>query len=182
MLLLEALELASGLPTGCFTRMCGSEASELRLNFYPHADVQHVSGQVSRIGAHTDLGVITCLFQDDVGGLEIEDRNAAGMDRPFRPVKTESNGGEMVVNVSETMQRWTNDRLKAGIHRVTVPDQLKECPAATVPPRISVPFFVKADRTASVGPLGHFVHAGERRRYEDMTALQYHQERVANAY
>ncbi|KAF4552920.1 Non-heme dioxygenase in morphine synthesis N-terminal-containing protein 3 [Elsinoe fawcettii] len=177
--ILEALELSFDLAPGSFTARCSTSADELRLNRYPAIDVREINnGRVSRIWPHTDLGVITCLFQDRVGGLEIEDRGKLGS---FLPVLRGS-PCEMVVNVSETLERWTNGRLRAGVHQVTVPAYLKHASTGLVPARISVPYFVKADREASAGPLPDFVADGEAPSFEDMTALEYHMQRLAKAY
>ncbi|KAG8630953.1 hypothetical protein KVT40_000093 [Elsinoe batatas] len=178
-LILEALELAYSLPTGSFTDRCMNSADELRFNHYPEADVGEIDkGHVSRIWPHTDLGVVTCLFQDDVGGLEIEDRASVGS---FLPV-VRGSAEEMIVNVSETLERWTNGKLKAGVHQVTIPAYLNGSKTGLVPARISVPYFVKADRNASVGPLPEFLVDGEEPRFDEMTALEYHMHRVAAAY
>lgn len=51
-----------------------------------------------------------------MGGLEIEDRLQEGKFRAVQPGK----GNELVVNVSETLERWTNGKvyhpILLGIH------------------------------------------------------------------
>lgn len=84
----------------------------------------------------------------------------------------------MVVNISETLQRWTNDRLPAGLHRVTAPRGMVD---GMIPERYTVAYFCKADRNAPVGSLPPFC-VGAPRKYEDMTALEYHQQRLTSAY
>lgn len=178
-LVLDALEIALGLPVGAFTAMCNDKASELRLNHYPSIDIGEIRrGSTSRIHPHTDLGVITCLFQDESGGLEMADRDQAG---GFVPVTTNSSS-EMIVNISETFQRWTNGKVKAGVHQVTVPPALKGLEQGTLPARYTVAFFVKADRDAFVGALEQFVSGEEPALYENITALEFHQRRLATAY
>ncbi|KAI4270108.1 MAG: hypothetical protein LQ337_006893 [Flavoplaca oasis] len=179
--LMAALERAFRLPSGALLDRMTHEknASEARLLHYPAIDMAEIKqGAVSRIWPHFDLGVITLLFQDGVGGLECEDRESSG---DFVSVGGNSRS-EMVVNVSETLQRWTNDTVRAGLHRVTVPKSFEERESGMVPERFSVTYFCKADRDASVGALPEFVPSGSKAKYEDMTAIEYHQSRLQSAY
>ena len=151
----------------------------MRLNDYPAIEVEKIkTGNVSRIWPHFDLGVITLLFQDEVGGLEFENRNQRGI---FNRV---DNGSptDMIVNVSETSQRWTNDTLSAGLHRVTLPKALENNDNGMLPERFSIAYFCKGDRSDSVGPLEHFVSAGHDPKYEGISALEYQQQRLRSAY
>ncbi|KAK3103977.1 hypothetical protein FSP39_023384, partial [Pinctada imbricata] len=78
---------------------------------------------------------ITLLFQDDIGGLEVKPRSS---DRyiPATPIPD-----TVVINLGDSMQRWTADKLVAGKHRVQVPvDELKNNKG-----RQSIAFFVHAD-------------------------------------
>ena len=181
--IMAALETGLRVPTGTFNRLIthSANASELRLNHYPAIDLAELkTGTVSRIWPHFDLGVITLLFQNRVSGLEFEDRQYGGGDKFFR---VESDDPcEMMVNVSETLQRWTNGRLRAGLHRVGLPPELDMAEVGTLKERFSVPYFCKADRAATVGSLKEFVKAEEKALYEDMTAIQYHQYRLKSAY
>jgi isopenicillin N synthase-like dioxygenase len=178
--ILNSLELAYGLPKGTFTALCSHDknASELRLNYYPPAKVQDFrTGTVNRIWPHFDLGVITLLFQDTVGGLEIENRDVP---ESFVPIRCDERT-ELVVNISETLQRWTGDCLRAGLHTVTIPDEMKLANNGVVPERYSVAYFCKANEDASVRTLSDFRLQGSP-VYDDMSALQYHQKRLGSAY
>ena len=66
---------------------------------------------------------------------------------------------EAIIDVSETLQRWTNGTLPAGLHRVNLPKSLENSDCGTLPERYSIAYFCKADRSTSVGPLKHFVSA-----------------------
>lgn len=179
--IMEALEVAFGLPNGAFLHRITHEgnASELRLNHYPAIDIEEIKrGGVSRIWPHFDLGVITLLFQDHVGGLEFENREHRGN---FNRVDCDA-PAEMVVNVSETLQRWTNDRLPAGLHRVNPPKDMENFETGMLPERYSMAYFCKADRAASVGPLKEFVQKGTDPLYREMSAIEYHQQRLQSAY
>ena len=182
--IMAALETAFSVPPDTFNRLMTHEAnaSELRLNHYPAINIAELKkGTVSRIWPHFDLGVITLLFQDGVSGLEFEDRKQRGCQEKF--VRVESHDPrELIVNVSETLQRWTNGKLPAGLHRVGLPPGLDDVEAGVLPERFSVPYFCKADRAATVGCLEQFVESGTKGIYEDMTAIEYHRQRLESAY
>lgn len=192
--ILEALETALDLPKGSFNAKCTSSdsASEFRINHYPSIPMEVIeSGRVGRIWPHFDLGVITLLFQDNVGGLQFENReetaamranggDTSAAEASFSPVDV-GRRSDLVVNISETMQRWTNDQLKAGLHRVTLPPGFQGKGLDRLPERYSIAYFCKADRAASVGPLEQFTR-GEESRYDEITALEYHQRRLLSAY
>lgn len=180
-LILPALEEGLGLVPGSLTRQCDGPHSELRLNHYPEIRLRDLrGGTISRIHPHTDLGVVTCLFQHGgMGGLQAHDHETGC----WVPLHTES-AAEMIVNISETLERWTNGQVRAGVHQVTVPPMLQDEPdnETLVPPRLSTAFFLKANRDASVGALPCFVSEEYPRKFEAMTALEYHQQRLAAAY
>ena len=179
--ILSALEEALDLPTGTFQSRCRPHnASELRLNHYPSISLEEIrSGGTNRIWPHFDLGVITLLFTDGIGGLEFQDRHNASSET-FIPVEPESQS-EMIVNISETMQRWTQDNLPAGLHQVTIPRSMRSQVDGVLPERFSIAYLCKADRNASVGALSQFIKDGKP-NYEDITALEYHQKRLLTAY
>lgn len=177
--LLEALEIAMHVPRWSFTAKCRHNACEFRMNHYPTIDIKTLKeGNVNRIWPHFDLGVLTLLFQDGIGGLEIEDRGTTNQFFSVQPGKRT----EMIINVSETLQRWTNGVLKAGLHQVTMPAAMKDLSDGTIPERYSVVYFCKADRDASVGTVAHFVGQDMPAMYEEMTALDYQRKRLLEAY
>lgn len=179
--LLLALELAFQLPRGALVERIThkANASEMRLLHYPAIEMEEIKrGYVSRIWPHFDLGVITLLFQDNVGGLEFENREKPGT---FERVKCDDSS-EMVVNVSETLQRLTNGSLRAGLHRVNVPPNMEGKESGTLPERYSMTYFCKVDRSASVGSLAHFVQDGCAPKYDEVSAIEYQQQRLRSAY
>jgi isopenicillin N synthase-like dioxygenase len=179
--IIEALEVALELPQGAVLDKITHKgsASEMRLNHYPAIEIEEIKhGGVSRIWPHFDLGVITLLFQDGVGGLEFENRAQCGT---FSRVECGASS-EMIVNVSETLQRWTNDYLPAGLHRVNIPPYMEGREDGKLPERYSIAYFCKADRSASVGPLKQFIRGGTGSVYKDMSAIEYHQQRLQSAY
>jgi len=172
--LIDALEVGLGIDDKSITKRCIPSATDLRLTHYPPIPVEELkSGRRIRIAPHVDFGVISLLFQDGVGGLEAEDRTSSEADS-FLPIMPSSDT-EMIVNLGATMQRWTNDKLFGGVHRVTIPPSMKESSDSIIPARLSVAYLFKADRNVSVGPLPAFVSEKEPAQYPEMNALEYHQ-------
>ncbi|KAI0910964.1 hypothetical protein F4823DRAFT_588262 [Ustulina deusta] len=171
--LLEALEISLGLNPGSLKERSIPNAADLRLTHYPEISIKDMrSGQTSRIAPHSDWGIVTLLFQDSTGGLEVEDRTHPGTFFPVEPDDTT----EMIVNAGDTLMRWTNGKVVAGIHQVTIPDRLKQMDEMILPERYSVAHLFKAQRQVSIAPLSQFVTIEEPAKYPEMSALQYHRQ------
>ncbi|CZR68191.1 uncharacterized protein PAC_18090 [Phialocephala subalpina] len=105
-----------------------------------------------RINPHCDYGLCTILFQDAVGGLEV-DPDHSGKFLPVTPVR-----GTCVINVADLLQRLSNNRLKSTRHRVTLPQMTEEQkrtlgPDDYLPPRYSTAFFVHPAPSHTVAPI-----------------------------
>lgn len=175
--LMDALECGFNLPAGTFRSRFKENASELRLNHYPRiAAAKLADGTTNRIWPHTDFGIITLLLPDTVGGLEIWDTKT----EEFVPVPARSRH-EMIINTGDCLQRWTNDHIKAGLHRVVAP-QLTCKDNAIVPERFSLAFFLKAARHESAGPLPFFVDESHPALYDEITTLDFQRKRTAQVY
>lgn len=192
--LLSAIALSLSLEPTFFIPRCGTNSSELRLNHYPATKASLLeNGESMRISSHTDFGTITLLFQDGVGGLEVESQERDGVYIPVLPSEA-GRGRDMIVNVGDCLQRWTNDRLRSANHRVTLPVGMKEkdsssssCCTSTgvveVSDRYSIAYFGKPDRAALVSAIPELVGEGEQLRYEGaMTAWEYNQSRLLQTY
>ncbi|KAI1419152.1 hypothetical protein F5Y12DRAFT_794594 [Xylaria sp. FL1777] len=171
--LLEALEISLGLKPESLKERSIPNAADLRLTHYPEISIKDIrSGRTSRIAPHSDWGIITLLFQDSTGGLEVEDRARPGTFFAVEPNDTT----EMIVNAGDTLMRWTNGKVVAGIHQVTVSEGLKKMDEVILPERYSVAHLFKAQRDVSIAPLSQFVSAEEPAKYPEMSALQYHKQ------
>lgn len=180
--LLSILETALKVPPGTLTSRCSRNHNELRLNHYPATTIEEIrNGHVRRNGAHTDYGVLTLLFQDRNGGLEVQDRSVPAPEVKFRPV-TADDPYELVVNVADTLQRWTNDILPAGLHQVTIPSGRRDEVGGKLQERFSIAYFVKSNREESVGSLPGFVSEKRPDKYEHVSAIDYHKRRHALLY
>ncbi|KAK3168265.1 hypothetical protein OEA41_004711 [Lepraria neglecta] len=152
--IMKACEVGLNLLPGTLTARCDPAASEFRFNHNPAVSIEKLQQRLQkRTWPRTDLGIITLLFQDTVGELELEDRKGGG----FSPVVREGDN-EMVINISDTLQRWTNDCIRAGLHQVTNPVPQKDDEAGMLAERYSCVFFLKAHRETNVGALTTYIY------------------------
>lgn len=96
-------------PTMPLSSFDGAHTSFLRLNHYPACD-DPAAGAALGVGEHTDSGALTLLLQDRQPGLEVQ-RHGRWHGVPPLP-------GALVVNIGDIVQVWSNDRYRAGLHRV----------------------------------------------------------------
>ena len=177
--IMEALELGLGVPSGSLTQRCVPDDSELRLNHYPQISTREIEkGSTRRIWPHTDTGLFTLLLQDRVGGLELEDRRNPGA---FLPVSSDV-PTDMVLNIADTLERWTNGALEAGVHRVVSPDRTKVTKEGMAMARSSIVYFFRANGATSAGPLPSFVAPDRPATYSEITALEYLRQRNGTLY
>ena len=142
------------VPRDFFHSRITGENVTLRLLHYPPLTTRE-SGQLGA-GAHTDYGLLTLLFQDQVGGLEVLGRQSDN----WIPVAPRA--GEIVVNTGDLMERWTNGRFRSTCHRVQ--------PQTGTGDRYSLALFLDPDDAVEVSCLPSCVSAGNPPRYHPTTA------------
>jgi isopenicillin N synthase-like dioxygenase len=109
MKILEGFALHFDKPEDFFTRHFTKPVADMVINHYLGTAGLHISDQAS--GPHTDHGIVTILWQDSLGGLQVMGHDGEWMSvTPLR--------GSYVINIGELMKRWSNGRFKATIHRV----------------------------------------------------------------
>lgn len=173
--LLDTLSIALNVPEPGLSATHAQSLFQLRILHYPAISTEELADKKrSRINAHSDFGTLTLLFQDAVGGLEIEDPNHPGAFRPASPIPD-----TVLVNVGDLMARWSNDRWKSTVHRVGIPQGMK---GSVVPDRYSIPFFATADPLTIIEALPGCWGEGREKRYESVTAEGYVQMRMAALY
>lgn len=127
-------------------------ASALRVIHYPMLSAEPLPGQL-RCGPHSDIGLMTLLWQDVHGGLEVLPRGTSR----WLEVKCPADG--FIVNLGDLFGRWTNDRWLSTPHRVT-------CPVAAYrQARLSMPFFQILRSDAEVRCLESCLEPGEKPKY-----------------
>ncbi len=134
MKILEGFALYLGKDETFFRRHFTKPVADMVINHYWGTAGLHISDQAS--GPHTDHGIVTILWQDGLGGLEVMGKDGNWI--AVTPLR-----GSYVINIGELMKRWTNGRFKATVHRV-VHLQDKS--------RYSMPLFCNPDFRTVVDP------------------------------
>lgn len=103
----------------------------------------------TRVSAQSNLGTLTVLFQESVGGLEIDYPPESGNFDPVTPIPW-----MVIVDIADLMERSSHGRWHSATHRVGAPpvdpatkaeaDYGKEILNA----RYSIPYFATADPEA----------------------------------
>ncbi|KAF2207100.1 hypothetical protein CERZMDRAFT_51823 [Cercospora zeae-maydis SCOH1-5] len=177
--ILRALAECIRAPTNTFLGAHQCNDSEARLAHYPSVHAAGLGGEygTSRICEHTDSGSVTLLWQDEVGGLEIEDP----VTRQFIAVSNPAPA--VLVNLGDAMERWSNGLLPAAYHRVGKPSLVtSNNSAGEVPERFSIMYFGKPDRDASLAPLSPFVSASRPARFAPVTGDELNQGTLLRTY
>ncbi|CAI0554301.1 unnamed protein product [Linum tenue] len=109
-LMFELLSEALGLASNHLKEEMGcAEGMGLACNYYPHCPQPELALGITH---HTDIGFITVLSQDHVGGLQVVHRGH-WVDVPPVPEA-------LVVNIGDMLQLISNDKFKSVEHRVIV--------------------------------------------------------------
>ncbi|KAF1808351.1 thymine dioxygenase [Eremomyces bilateralis CBS 781.70] len=171
-MILQALAISLDLPEDHLSTRHSQSLFQLRLLHYPPIPRKALEeGLASRINTHSDFGTLTLLFQDAVGGLEIQDPATKGRGQSeAKFFAVEPIQGGVLVNVGDLLERWSNRRWKSTVHRVVAPAE-KVGDGTACPEQYSIPFFATADNDAD-----------RPKRYESVTGKRYVQMRMAALY
>ncbi|KAJ5217329.1 hypothetical protein N7468_010337 [Penicillium chermesinum] len=175
---LQALAVGLNLEENYLLRKHSGHNNQIRLLHYPPIPAEALeSHRAARCPAHTDWSSITVLFQDDCGGLEVENPDQPGNFIPATPVKN-----AMVVNIGDLLQRWSNDVLRSTSHRVTLPplSDRFEGKQRLTRKRYSIPYFLAPDPDSVIECIPS--ESGEPPKYEPITPAEYNQMRASMQY
>jgi len=148
--LMRALARGLGLPEDSFATRFDGGIATLRLLRYPVRSDRFEAGlgqeelYVEHGGmrreivseSHVDLGFLTLLVQDAVGGFQARAQHGTWFDIP-------PTDGHIVVNFGKLLERWTGGRIHATEHRVLSSGR----------ERFSLPFFYEPRVDAEIAPL-----------------------------
>lgn len=153
---LRAVALSLGAPETFFADKYDKPLQRTQCVYYPPHPTDSKE-ELFGVAPHTDYGCITLLWQDDVGGLEVQDRSGAWVDAPPIP-------GTLVVNIGDLLARWSNDRYRSTRHRVTNRSGRE---------RLSIATFYDPDYTAPVDPRDLGLVEAETALYPRVSAGDY---------
>lgn len=108
--LLRAFALALELEEDYFLASFRKPQTQLSLLHYPPQSALAPEDEYG-IRPHADATAFTILYQDEVGGLQVQGVQNEWIQAPPIP-------GTYVINIGDMMARWTNDRFASTKHRV----------------------------------------------------------------
>jgi isopenicillin N synthase-like dioxygenase len=112
--ILRMLALALGIDENFFRGKYGEEqdTSVGVLAYYPSLTPEQLAAGRQSLPEHADFSCLSLVVQDDVGGLQVQDRaTKAWVDAKPLP-------GTIVANIGDLLARWSNDRYVSSVHRV----------------------------------------------------------------
>jgi isopenicillin N synthase-like dioxygenase len=183
---LACLALALDLPGGeeYFKPITGDSDPQLRILHYPPVPASVIAASAAKDGAgkdgrirpHCDYSLCTLLFQDSIGGLEIDPFHT-GQFIPATP-----KDGTILINIGDLLHRLLNGRVKSTMHRVVAPEAFtpEDGSEAMLPSRYSIPFFVHPVPEAQIDPI--LLDPAEEKVYKEVNAGDWRSWRTARNY
>jgi isopenicillin N synthase-like dioxygenase len=163
--LLRAISLYLGLDEDHFESYVHNGNSILRAIHYPPIIGEPKSS--IRAEQHEDINLITLLVGASADGLQILTKQGEWVGVTSLPE-------QIVVNVGDMLQRLTNNKLRSTTHRVVNPPR-----ELWNTSRYSIPFFLHPKGSMSLACLESCVDEVHPKAYEDATAGEYLDERLA---
>ncbi|WP_294179437.1 isopenicillin N synthase family oxygenase [uncultured Schumannella sp.] len=157
--MIRIFEDALHLPTGTLSAMADHSLDVLRMNNYalPDGAKVELDGDLIGMGEHTDFGIVTLLWADDVKGLQVLDDQGGWNDVSPLP-------GALLVNLGDVTARLTNDQWRSTLHRVKPP-----VINGTIRRRRSAAYFFDGDVDAVITTLPGILAEGEEPLYKPIT-------------
>jgi isopenicillin N synthase-like dioxygenase len=166
--MLRAIALYLDLPENYFDDKIKNGNSILRpIHYYPIENPDSVPADAVRAAEHGDINLITLLMGASADGLQVLRRDGKWIPITALPE-------QLVVNVGDMLERLTNKKLKSTIHRVVNPPR-----ALMNTPRYSIPFFMHPRSEMNLASLPNCVDAENPKRWDDIKAGEFLDQRLA---
>lgn len=155
----EIFEDALGLARGYFAGIADHSIDVLRMNNYalPEGTDVRLDGELMGMSEHTDYGIVTILWADQVAGLQV-----LGTDGSWHDVQPAD--GALLINLGDVTARLTNEQWMSTLHRVKPP-----VVGGTIQRRRSAAYFHDGNYDAVVAPLPALVDPDHPALYEPIT-------------
>ncbi len=166
--MLRAIALYLNLEEHYFDQKVKNGNSILRpIHYFPIENPDEVPSDAVRAAEHGDINLITLLMGASADGLQVLRRDGKWIPITALP-------DQLVVNVGDMLDRLTNHKLKSTIHRVVNPpkDLMKHS-------RYSIPFFMHPRSEMDLSCLESCTSESNPKRYPDITAGDFLNERLA---
>ncbi|KAJ6728781.1 2-OXOGLUTARATE (2OG) AND FE(II)-DEPENDENT OXYGENASE SUPERFAMILY PROTEIN [Salix koriyanagi] len=135
--LLGLISESLGLPTSCIEDSVGEFYQNITISYYPACPQPHLT---LGLQSHSDMGAITLLIQDHVGGLQIF------KDSQWITVHPQSHA--ILVILADQMEIITNGKYRSAQHRAITNSSS---------PRLSVATFHDPAKTAKISPASELI-------------------------
>jgi len=151
-------EDALGLEAGFFDSYTDHSIDVMRMNNYalPPGTVD-LDGDLTGMSEHTDFGIVTVLWADQVRGLQV-----LGSDGSWNDVNPADDA--LLINLGDLTARWTNEVWQSTLHRVKPP-----IVDGTIARRRSVAYFHDGNADATITALPQCIAPGADAIYPPIT-------------
>ena len=153
-----------------FDRFTDHSIDVLRMNNYalPPGTVD-LDGDLIGMSEHTDFGIVTVLWADQVKGLQV-----LGTDGSWNDVSPADDA--LLINLGDLTARWTNERWMSTLHRVKPP-----IVDGTINRRRSAAYFHDGNSDALISPIPSTVDSGTAPLYEPITVSAHIRAKLAGS-
>ncbi|CAN5145638.1 2-oxoglutarate and iron-dependent oxygenase domain-containing protein [soil metagenome] len=168
--LTDIFAVALGLPADFFDPYTDHSVDVMRMNNYalPPGTVD-LDGDLIGMSEHTDYGIVTVLWADQVKGLQV-----LGVDGSWNDVAPAD--GALLVNLGDLTGRWTNEKWMSTLHRVKPP-----IVDGTIERRRSAAYFHDGNADALISAIPTCVEPGEQPIYPPITVGEHIKRKLAGS-
>jgi len=161
---------ALGLPDDFFDAYTDHSIDVLRMNNYalPPGTVD-LDGDLIGMSEHTDFGIVTVLWADQVKGLQV-----LGADGSWNDVSPADDA--LLINLGDLTARWTNERWMSTLHRVKPP-----IVDGTINRRRSAAYFHDGNADATISAIPSTVEPGTEPLYPPISVSAHIQAKLAGS-
>ncbi|CAM8882741.1 unnamed protein product [Rhodiola kirilowii] len=132
----------------------------VNLNYYPPCPNPELTNGAC---PHSDMGILTVLLQDGVGGLSVKAGKDIGSLKKGDWIDIPPMDGALVINVGDVLQILSNGRYVSAEHRVRTTDHA----------RVSVPIFTSPRPSVKIGPLSQTINGDGKVYYKEVLLEEY---------